>query len=93
MDAAQVLVIILSIMLAFFLLLSIVLLVYFIKITRSIKRITESAERAAYKFESLATVVQKAVAPAMITKVLSSLLGRFSDKKNKRSRDRDYDEE
>ena len=92
MDAAQVLVIILSIMLAFFLLLSIVLLAYFIKIARSIRRITESAERAAYKFESLASVVQKAVAPAMITKVLGSLLGRFTDKKSKRASRADDEE-
>lgn len=81
MDAAQVLVIILGAALAFFLILAIALLVYLLKIARQIKRITETAERAASKFDGIMAIAQKAAAPAVITKVVADLVQRFADKK------------
>jgi len=81
MDAAQVLVIILGAALAFFLILAIALLVYLIKIARQIRRITETAERAARKFDGIMAIAQKAAAPAVITKVVADLVQRFTDKK------------
>lgn len=82
MDAAQILVIILSATLAFFLLLSIVLVIYFIKIASQIKRITDSAERTANKFESVAGILQNAAGPAVVTKIVGDIVKRFADSKD-----------
>ncbi|MGD8374302.1 MAG: hypothetical protein PVI21_05620 [Candidatus Woesebacteria bacterium] len=93
MDAAQILVIILSATLAFFLILSIVLVVYLIKIASQIKRVTDTAERAAGKFESVAGILQKAAAPAVVTKIVGELIQKFADSreydgsKNKKDKD------
>ena len=51
MDWAQILVIILSLLLAIFLLMAIFLVGMLIKVTRQIKRVTESAERTAGRIE------------------------------------------
>ena len=87
MEAAEILLVILSATLALFLILAIVLVVYLIKIVQQIKRITTTAERAAYKFESLASIVQKAAAPAMITKLVSELVQKFTDTKSGKRKD------
>jgi phosphate starvation-inducible membrane PsiE len=81
MDAAEILVIILSITLAMLLVLSIVLVAYLIKIARQIKRITATAERAADKFDTVANIVQRAAGPAVITKLVGDIISRFTDKK------------
>ena len=81
MDASQILVIILAIFLALFLLLAIVLTVLFIKIAMQIKRVTTVAEQTAFKFDSIMSVMQKAVAPAMIAKLVNDIAQRFIDRK------------
>lgn len=84
MSAAEVLVIFLSVALAVFLALAIILTIYLIVIAKKIKRIAETAEEGVRGLASAAAAVQRVVAPAMITKFVSELVGRFTDKrKNK----------
>lgn len=81
MDWAMILVIILSIFLAFFLLLSIILIVQLLRVTKQIKSVTSTAERAAQKFESVATNVATFSSPAMIAKIVTNFI-----KKSKKSK-------
>jgi hypothetical protein len=84
MDASQVLVIILATFLALFLLLAIVLTILFIRIAMQIKRVTTVAEQAAFKFDTILSVAQKAVAPAMLAKLVNDVAQRFMDRNKKR---------
>lgn len=70
MDAAQILVIILSIFLAIFLLLGIILLFLLIRVTKQIKDVTESAQRTVHGFEKMVQGVNKVATPAVISKII-----------------------
>lgn len=83
MDATEVLVWMLGVTLAVFLILSIVLVAYLIKIALQIKRITTTAEKAAFKFDSIMGVMQKAAAPAIVTKLANDLIMKFVNKRRK----------
>ena len=73
---AQILVIILSVLLALFLILAIALTVILIKLTRQIKNVTSVAERAATKFEAVASNVAMATSPIALVKLAKSLFGK-----------------
>lgn len=88
MDASSVLVGILAAMLALFLILAIVLVIYLLRIARQIQNVTSSAERAAASFENIMSSIQKAVAPAVLSKFVIEQIQRFTDK---RSRDKSED--
>lgn len=77
------LVIILSVMLALFLLLSIIILVRVIQIFRQIKRITDHAEEVVDKAEEVADFFQKASTPVAILKLLANVADSFSKAKDK----------
>jgi len=78
MSAAEVLVIFLSVALAIFLALAIVLTIFLIIIAKKIKRIAETAESSVQGFAALIANVQRAVAPAMVTRVVTDLVNRFT---------------
>lgn len=78
MEWAQILVIILSVFLAIFLVLAVILTALLIKVTKQIKSITTTAERAALRLESTASNVSLFTSPMMLTKMVRSF---FNDKK------------
>ena len=82
-DWFETLVIILSTMLALFLLLGIILLVKLITITKQIKRITEHAEIAVDKAEEVASFFEKTATPVAILKLIANIsesISKASDK-------------
>ena len=66
--AAEILVIILSVVLAIFLILAIVLMVLLIKITRQLRTVAGTAQKAAEHINSLAVNATKLASPALIGK-------------------------
>jgi hypothetical protein len=78
MSAAEVLVIFLSVALAIFLVLAIVLIVYLIVIAKKIKRIAETAETGVQGFVGVLANLQRAIAPAMVTRVVTEIVSRFT---------------
>lgn len=83
MSAAEVLVIFLSVALAVFLALAIVLTIYLIMIAKKIKRIADTAEEGVRGFAAAAVAVQRVIAPAAVTKFVSEIFNRFTDKRKK----------
>jgi uncharacterized protein involved in cysteine biosynthesis len=84
MDWAQILVILLSVILAIFLLLAIVLVIYIIKVTRQIKSVTSSAQRTAENIESTVDNFSKASSPMIIVKMMKKFM-KESKRKDGRS--------
>ena len=84
MDSSQILVAILATTLAIFLILAIVLVVILIRVARQIQRVTTSAERAVMGFENIVGSVQKAVAPAVVSRFVMDQIQRLTDRQNKR---------
>lgn len=80
-SAAEILVVILSIFLAFFLALAIALTIYLIKLTRQIRKITDSAERTANVVETLVNSVNKMISPLMVADIVSKIIRGFKSKK------------
>jgi len=83
-SAAEALVIILSVALAFFLVLGIVLMIYLIILTRQIRRVTNSAEKTVENLGSVLSGVSKVVTPVYI----AEMVGKFV-KKAKKSKKED----
>jgi hypothetical protein len=79
--AEQVLVIILSSLLAIFLVLSIVVAALVIKVLKHIRRITEKAEAIADKADSVTSFFQQTAGPAAIAKLVSNIVHAVRDKK------------
>lgn len=86
MDASQILVIILATTLAVFLVLAIVLVAILIKVARQIQKVTSSVERSANGFESIICNLQKAVAPAVVSRFVMEQIERFSERQRKRDK-------
>lgn len=68
MDPMQILVVILSSVLALFLVLAIVLVVLLIKVTRQIKTVTTTAQSTVEHINNLAMNASKVTSPALIAK-------------------------
>lgn len=84
-NAEQILVVILSGMLALFLLLGIVVLVKVVQILNHIKRLTEKAEQIADKAEAVSEFFQATAGPAAIAKLIGNVVGAMNSKtKDKR---------
>ena len=83
-SAAEILVIILSIALAVFLTLGIILTVYLIGLTRQIREITNSAERTAGSIESIVSGIAKALSPVFLAEMITKFISNF--KKDKREK-------
>jgi hypothetical protein len=83
MEWAQILVITLAVALVIFLVLAIILTIKLIQISRQIRRITNTAERAAVKVESVVNSAAAMVAPAAIAKIIKSMMYKTKKHKNK----------
>ena len=92
MGAAEILVIILSIALAIFLTLGIILTVYLIIIAKKLRNVASTAERAVGHFENIAALARKAAAPALISKALLEIVSRFAQRNNTSKKKEDDDE-
>lgn len=79
----QALVIILSVMLGLFLLLSIVILVRLVQISKQVKRITDQAEEAVDKAGHIASFFQKTATPVALVKLVSNISDAFQKSTNK----------
>lgn len=88
MTAPEILVIILSITLAIFLILSIILVIYLIVIAKKIHRIAETAEQGVQGFAAMAANLQRAIAPAMLTRVFTDIIDRFTSGHKDKKEDR-----
>ena len=73
-NAAEILVIILSVFLGLFLLLAIVLTVLLIKVTKQIRSVTSTAQSAVENINQLAVNASKVTSPAIIGKFLMDQL-------------------
>lgn len=75
--ATEILVIILSVFLAIFLIIGITLLIYLVKLTRDIRRVTESAGRTVGHIESLAAGASKIASPLFVAELISRYVKKF----------------
>lgn len=87
MTAAEILVIILSVVLAVFLVLAIILVVLLIMIAQKIKRVAQVAERTVFNLEGIVATLQKAAAPAVISRFILDQISRFTDRSKKNKED------
>ncbi len=76
MDAFQILVIILSVMLAVFLILGIVLLATFISISRKINHITETISQATDEAKAFLENLKNLASPVMIARIFVKFIKR-----------------
>ena len=81
--AAEILVIILSIFLAIFLIVGIVLFVYLIKLTKQIRSVAQSAEKAAGDIESIVSRVAKVTSPMFLAEIVNKIINLFKKDKEK----------
>jgi predicted PurR-regulated permease PerM len=79
--AAEILVIILSVVLTIFLIVGVVLIIYLIVLTRQIRKVTKSAERTVEDFGSIVSRVSKAVKPIFVAETINSIMKKFKKKK------------
>ena len=81
MQAADILVIILSTTLAIFLILAIVLVIVLIAIAKQIRRVTSSAERAVGYAEGALSSLPNVLGPAIITRIVAGIVRKMTKKK------------
>jgi len=79
--AAEILVVILSIFLAFFLILGIVLTIYLINLTREIRKVTKSAERTVYNLETVVQRVSNVTSPLIVASMINKIIKKFKKDK------------
>lgn len=77
-NGAQILVIILAVALAIFLLLGIALTILLLRISRQIKKITDSAERTINSAENTMSTVRRFTSPALAVKIVMGLVTKQS---------------
>jgi F0F1-type ATP synthase membrane subunit b/b' len=76
--ASEVLIIIVSSVLAVFLIVLIVALVFVVKVLKQLRRITERAENVAGSVEAAATTFEKAASPLAILKLIGTIVEQTS---------------
>lgn len=86
MTAAEILVIFLSVALAIFLVLAIILTVYLIVVAKKIKRIADTAEAGVQGFVGVLANIQRVVAPAVVTRAVTDLINRLTGSDNRKSK-------
>jgi len=79
-NSTELLVIILSISMILFLIIGVALFVYLIVLTRQIRRITRTAEKAVDDIESITSGVAKIISPAYALNLLSGFVKKFKNK-------------
>lgn len=83
MNSYDILVIILSVCLAVFLILSIVVLIYLVKFVKNIKEISEKAKDMVNNAESIIGTMKKAAAPAVVAKFVADQISNAVKKHTK----------
>ena len=83
MDAMQILVVILSIALAFFIVVATILVVQLIKFTRQIKDIATTTQSAVQRVNNFVGSAAQLVSPAFIAKLVVDQIKKFKSKKEK----------
>lgn len=86
MDSYDILVIILSIMLAIFLLTGIIAGIYIAKFAKNVKEISDKAKDLVDNASSAAAMMKKAAAPAAVAKFVAEQIGEAVKKHNKDSK-------
>jgi uncharacterized protein YoxC len=81
MDWAQILVIVLAVLFAFFLLAATVLAVLLIKVTRQIKEVSASAERTVHAIEGSMNAINKSALPLIVAKKIVEQVSKKSQNK------------
>jgi predicted PurR-regulated permease PerM len=82
--AAEILVIILSIFLAFFLILGIVLTIYLINLTRQIREVTKSAGRTVDNMESIVEKISNFTSPLIVAGMITKFMKKFKKDKEEK---------
>ncbi len=80
-SAAEILVIIISIFLGFFLVLGVALVIYLIVLTRQIRRVTKSAERTADHIEAAVAGAAKMASPLFFLNIVKKWASNLKDKR------------
>jgi len=80
MSATEILVVILSSALAIFLVLSIILVILLIRVTKQIQAITNTAKTAVDNLQNITANVSKVVAPAALMKMVKDLVSHAKSK-------------
>lgn len=80
-SAAEILVIILSVVLAVFLILGIVLIIYLIKLTRDIRAITRTAGKAVTTIEGAVAGIAKLTSPLFVAELVNRYIKKFTKKR------------
>ncbi len=86
MDSYDILVIILSICLAIFLILGIIVLVYLMKFMKNVKEISDKARAMIDDAGSVIGTMKKAAAPAVVAKFVADQIGNAVKKHNEDSK-------
>jgi hypothetical protein len=79
--AAEILVIILSVVLTIFLIFGIVLIIYLIVLTRQIRKITKSAERTVEDFGSVVSKMSRVIKPIFVAETINSFMKKFKKRR------------
>ncbi len=87
MGAAEILVIFLSVALAIFLTLSIVLTVYLIKLVQKAEKVADTVQESADTFVTISDELHSAIAPAVIARTVGDIADRFMRRHSKRDGD------
>lgn len=85
-DAAEILLIIVSSVLALFLVVTIVAIVYLIGILKQVKKITIQAENVVDSVESAAAAFERTASPIAILKIVGNIVSQVSRMNKKRGR-------
>jgi len=80
-NAAEILVIILSVTLSVFLIVAIILGIYLIKLTSEIRKITKSAQNTVDHIDTAVTNVTRLTSPMLVAEMISKYIKKFSSKK------------
>jgi len=86
MNSYDILVIILSVCLAIFLVLGIIVLVYLVKLIKNIKEISDKAKAMVDDAGSVIGTMKKAAAPAVVAKFVADQIGNAVKKHNEDSK-------
>jgi len=82
--SAEILVVILSIFLAFFLLLGIVLTIYLIDLTRQIREVTKTAGRTVANIESVVDRVVRLTSPVLFAEIIKNFIKKIKKDKEEK---------
>lgn len=79
-SAAEILVIIVSAVLAVFLLISIILGIYLIRLTVEIRKITKSAQLTVDGIQSAVTGIGKILSPVFVSEIINRMMKKYTKK-------------